>query len=235
MISPEKQPVFAADAEASTGKVSDPSPCELRKHDGSENRAASTPRRRAGGADPYLRPAFTLGNKFRRVFWVLCWFFLFRFTPPPCFWWRSMVLRWFGASIGPTNFIYPSARIWAPWLLKTEAVVTIGRGVEIYNPGGVILEHHSIISQNAYICGASHDYNDPAFPFQSACIVLEPYSWICARAIVLPGVTVGEGSVLGAGSVAARTLDTWWVYAGNPARRIKPRQKPDSPEARGKV
>src|SRR5579862_2271609 len=118
-------------------------------------------------ADPYLRPAFAFRNRVRRALWAVCWFILFRFTPPPLFWWRSMVLRAFGARIGPNNFIYPSARIWAPWLLETEEVVTIGRETEIYNPGGAIFKHHSIISQNAYVCGASHDYNDPGFSFQS--------------------------------------------------------------------
>jgi putative colanic acid biosynthesis acetyltransferase WcaF len=108
-------------------------------------------------------------------------------------------------------------------LLETEAVVTIGREAEIYNPGRAILKHHSIVSQNAFLCGASHDYNRPEFPFFSKPIILEPYSWVCARAIVLPGVTLGEGSVLGAGSVTARSLESWWVFAGNPARRANPR------------
>jgi putative colanic acid biosynthesis acetyltransferase WcaF len=183
--------------------------------------------------DPYLRPAFTVQNKFRRAFWALSWLFLFRLTPVPWFFWRSALLRLFGAKVGPRNFIYPSARIWAPWLLETEAVVTIGRGAEIYNPGGVLLKHHSIVSQGAYICGASHDYNDPGFPFFSKRIVLEAYSWIGARAIVLPGVRVGEGSVLGAGSVTARSLEPWWVYAGNPARRAKPRKKLEPPNGMG--
>jgi putative colanic acid biosynthesis acetyltransferase WcaF len=173
-----------------------------------------------------VRPAFAFKNRLRRAFWALTWLLLFRFTPPPWFWWRSALLRLFGARIGARNFIYPSARIWAPWLLETEAVVTIGRGAEIYNPGGVVLKQHAIVSQGAYICGASHDYNDPEFPFFSKRIVLEAYSWICARAIVLPGVVVGEGAVLGAGSVTARSLEPWWVYAGNPAKRTKPRNRP---------
>ena len=175
--------------------------------------------------DPYLRPAFTFWNRIRRALWTVCWALLFRPTPVPFFWWRSFILRRFGASVGPRNFIYPSTRIWAPWLLETGAVVTIGRGTEIYNPGGVVFKHHSIVSQDAYICGASHDYNDQAFSLQSKLILLEPYGWICARAIVLPGVTVGEGSILGAGSVTARSLDPWWVYAGNPAKRVKPRNQ----------
>src|SRR5262245_42534873 len=228
----EKQQLWI-DAKSSVGEAPDPHPCNPLKHDGLENeRRTQGPG--DGGADPYLRPAFSIGNRLRRAFWACSWFLLFRFTPVPCFRWRSMLLRAFGATIGPNNFIYPSAWIFAPWLMKTGAVVTIGRGAAIYNPGGVMLAHHSIVSQNAYVCGATHDYDAPEFPFQSKGIVLGPYSWIGARAIVLPGVTLGEGSVLGAGSVTARSLDPWWVYAGNPARRIKPRRNPGLLEERGR-
>lgn len=227
----EKREIWIS-AKSSVGQVPDPHQCAPIEQYGLENESR-TQGPGDGGADPYLRPAFSVGNRLRRACWAFSWFLLFRFTPVPCFGWRSMLLRAFGAAIGPKNFIYPSAWIFAPWLMKTEAVVTIGRGAEIYNPGGVVLAHHSIVSQNAYLCGASHDYDDPEFPFESRPIALGPYSWIGARAIVLPGVTVGEGSVLGAGAVTARSLDPWWVYAGNPARRIKPRRKPDSLEERG--
>ena len=46
------------------------------------------------------------------------------------------------------------------------------------------------------------------------------YAWICARAIVLPGVVCGDGAVLGAGAVTSKDLEKWTVYAGNPAREV---------------
>jgi putative colanic acid biosynthesis acetyltransferase WcaF len=105
-------------------------------------------------------------------------------------------------------------------------LVTIGPGVEIYNPGEVELGHHTIVSQDAYLCGATHDYNSPDFTYLKKQIRTEPYTWICARAIVLPGVKCGEGSVLGAGSVRSEDMEAWMVYAGNPAILIKPRKNP---------
>ena len=51
-------------------------------------------------------------------------------------------------------------------------------------------------------------------------IVLEPYAWVCARAIVLPGVTIGRGAVLGAGAVTGKNLESLGVYAGKPALRV---------------
>ncbi len=177
----------------------------------------------ANSPDAYLRPSFSTADKIRRLFWEFSWALLCRWTPKPLHSWRIFILRIFGASIGKQNSIYPTCRIWAPWLLQTHDVVAIGPGAEIYNPGGVRLEHHAIISQNAYLCGATHDYNSPDFTYVKKQIVLGPYAWVCARSIVLPGVHCGEGSVLGAGSVTSRDLEPWMVYGGNPAKAVKPR------------
>jgi putative colanic acid biosynthesis acetyltransferase WcaF len=167
--------------------------------------------------EPLLRPVFKWQDRTRRLVWVLAWMFFFRLTPPPFHDLRCALLRLFGAKLGKMNFIYPSARIWAPWLLETEDLVTIGRGAEIYNPGGIFLGHRTIISQDAYLCGATHDYHSPAFTFISKKIRTESNVWICARAIVLPGVLCRAGSVLGAGAVTSKDLKPWTVYAGNPA------------------
>ena len=51
------------------------------------------------------------------------------------------------------------------------------------------------------------------------------YAWVCARASVAPGVNMGEGAVLGLGSVATRNLDAWTVYAGVPAVKVKERRQ----------
>jgi putative colanic acid biosynthesis acetyltransferase WcaF len=174
-------------------------------------------------SDALLRPVFSLRQRLRRLVWLAVRAVLFRPTPAPFHNWRCALLRLFGAKIGPSNFIYPSAMIWAPWLLETEDVVTIGPHAEVYNPGGVKLGHHTIVSQHAYLCGATHNYNSKDFDYITKPITTGAYAWICARAIVLPGVTCSEGSVLGAGAVTSRSLEPWTVYAGNPAVAVRKR------------
>jgi putative colanic acid biosynthesis acetyltransferase WcaF len=176
-------------------------------------------------ADPYLRPVFPFADKVRRYCWELTWTFLCLWTPKPMHKWRIMILRLFGAKIGGKNFIYPTCKIWAPWLLVTGDVVAIGPGVEIYNPGKVTLGSHTVLSQNSFLCGATHDYNSEAFTYIKKEIILEAYVWICARAVVLPGVLCREGSVLAANTVATKNLEAWTVYAGNPAIAVKKRNK----------
>ena len=62
------------------------------------------------------------------------------------------------------------------------------------------------------------------FPLISKRVEIGPYAWICVRAIVLPGVSCGEGAVLGAGAVCAKDLEAWTVYVGNPAREVSKRR-----------
>lgn len=120
--------------------------------------------------------------------------------------------------------------MWAPWNLVCEDGASLGDDAEIYNPSVAYLGSHAVVSQHAYLCGATHDYNDPAFPLISSPINLGAYSWICARASVGPGVRVGEGAVLGLGSVAASDLEPWTVYAGAPAKKVNHRERREVPQ-----
>jgi len=136
-----------------------------------------------------------------------------------------MLLRIFGAKLGPGCHFYPGSKVWAPWNLRCEDRVTVGDGAEIYNPSPIFFGSHAIVSQSAYVCGATHLYNDPKFPMVSFPMRIGAYAWICARAIVGPGVNVGEGAVLGLGSVATKDLEPFGGYAGSPARKVKERDR----------
>ena len=176
-----------------------------------------------GEGNPYHRASFTLKNRLGRLLWQAVYLFLYRTSPRPMHAWRSMLLRIFGAKIGPGCHFYPSGKVWAPWNLACEDFCTLADGAEIYNPSPVFIGSHCTLSQQAYLCGATHDYNNPDFPMVSYCMSLGAYSWICARASISPGVNVGPGAVLGLGSVATRDLEPWTVYNGVPAVKIKMR------------
>jgi putative colanic acid biosynthesis acetyltransferase WcaF len=175
------------------------------------------------GEDLYTRPAFSLSNRLRRLTWNIFWLILFRPSPRPLHKWRASLLRLFGATLGPDCHFYPAAKVWAPWNLVCADHVAAGDGVEIYNPSPMQFDSHVILSQDSYICGATHDYNDPAFPLIAYRMHIERYAWICARASVAPGVHVAEGAVLGLGSVATRDLEAWTVYSGHPAIAVRER------------
>jgi putative colanic acid biosynthesis acetyltransferase WcaF len=176
-------------------------------------------------ADPYLRPAFPAGDRARRLLWNICHALFYRASPRLLHAWRTFLLRSFGATIGPGCHFYPASKIWAPWNLICADHVTAADGVQIYNPAPIHLGSHVILSQDAFLCGATHDYDDPRFPLLAYTMHIGAYAWVCARASVAPGIHVGDGAVLGLGSVATRDLDPWCVYAGVPAIKLKERKR----------
>jgi putative colanic acid biosynthesis acetyltransferase WcaF len=176
-----------------------------------------------GNADAYLRPAFPRSVRMKRLAWNVVCTLLYRFSPRPFHGWRTMLLRAFGAKMGPHCHFYPKSKVWAPWNLICDDQVTAGDGAEIYNPSPMSFGSHAILSQDSYVCGATHDYDDPAFPLIAYAMRIGAYSWICARASIAPGANVGEGAVLGLGSVATHDLEPWTVYAGVPAVKVKER------------
>lgn len=180
----------------------------------------------AGTEDnPYHRPSFSLKHRLARLLWQAVYLCFYRTSPHPMHGWRSMILRLFGATMGPGCHFYPGGKVWAPWNLICEDCCTLADHAEIYNPSPIYIESHCIVSQQAFLCGATHDYNDPDFPMISYSMRLGAYSWICARASVSPGVSVGTGAVLGLGSVASDDLEPWTVYSGVPAVKVKMRER----------
>jgi putative colanic acid biosynthesis acetyltransferase WcaF len=175
--------------------------------------------------DPYLQPAFELSNRVRRATWHFIYGLLFRFSPRPLHGWRAFLLRRFGACIGSNCRIYPKSRIWAPWNLTCGDVVAVADGAIVYNPSLIEIGSHAIISQEAFLCGATHDLEKPGFHLVSAPISIGPYAWICARATVQMGVRVSEGAVLGLGAVATKDLEPWTIYGGIPARKLRARPR----------
>lgn len=171
------------------------------------------------------RASFSVANRLGRQVWALVWLVLFRPTPRPFHAWRRLLLRCFGAQIGPGVHIYAGARIWAPWKLVAGRGASIADGATVYNPSGVTLGEFAVISQEAYLCGATHDYRSWEFPLVSGPIVIGRHAWVAARAMVHMGVTIDDGCVIGAGSIVTRDMPAWTVCAGNPCRPIRRYEK----------
>ena len=175
--------------------------------------------------DPYIAPQYSVANRMRRQLWNTCWALFYRTSPRTAHGWRAFLLRSFGATLGTNCHFYPQSRIWAPWNLRCEDTVIVGDRADLYNPAPLYLASHAIISQDAYVCGATHDYNNLTFPVISYPMRIGRYAWVAARACVSPGVNLDEGAILGLASVATHDLEAWGVYAGAPARKVKERKR----------
>ncbi len=137
---------------------------------------------------------------------------------------RVVLLRMFGAKIGRGVVIKPAVNIKYPWRLDVGDHTWIGEAAWIDNLAQVAIAGHCCISQGVYLCTGNHDWSDPKFGLIVKPITIEGGAWIGAKAIVLPGVTVGEHTILTAGSVASQDLPANRICRGNPATPMRERE-----------
>ena len=175
---------------------------------------------------PFEGASFSLRNRVLRLIWHLTWMCLFRPTPPPFHAWRCVLLRLFGAKIGSRCHVYSDVEIWAPWNLEMASHSCLGRRVICYSMAPVILGTRVVVSQGAHLCTGSHDYQADNFQLFARPIVIGADAWICAEAFLAPGVSIGNGAVIGARAVVTRDQPAWTVSSGNPCRPIKLRIPP---------
>ena len=173
--------------------------------------------------DTFAYPSFSLRNRLTRVLWNICCLLFFRYTPIPLHAWRSFVLRIFGARVGKGVHVYPRVKIWGPWNLDLRDQCGIGNGAILYSQAMITIGERAIISQGSHICTGTHDYTKKENPLVTAPISIGAMAWVAAESFVHPGLTIGDGCVVGARSVVTKDLPPWTVCAGHPCKVIKER------------
>lgn len=81
------------------------------------------------------------------------------------------------------------------------------------------------IGPEAAILTLGHDPQSADFADQGGDVVIGDRAWIAYRALILPGVTIGEGAVVAAGAVVTRDVAPYAIVAGNPAREVGTRNR----------
>lgn len=174
--------------------------------------------------DNYTQGSYTPGVPYwQQLLWYFIGYPLVRSYLIPVSPFKVFILRCFGAQIGKYVRIKPGVRIKFPWRLTVGDFVWIGEDAWIDNLASVNIASHVCLSQGVYLCTGNHDWNHPGFELRTAPICIEESSWIAAKAVIGPGVTVGHGAVLAIGGVTGHSLKPMTIYAGNPAQPIKHR------------
>jgi putative colanic acid biosynthesis acetyltransferase WcaF len=133
---------------------------------------------------------------------------------------RVNLLRAFGARIGIGAVIRANVNISHPWRLAMGDHVWIGEDVGILSLAQVSIGSNVCISQRAYLCTGSHDFRREDFKLKVAAITVRDGSWIAAMSFIAPGVEVGAGAVVSAGSVVLKDVPAGAFVRGNPAEEI---------------
>ena len=155
--------------------------------------------------------------------WWLVQGTLFGLSPQFMYAWRNWLLRVFGAEVGRGVIVRPTARITYPWKVSIGDYAWIGDDVVLYSLGEIEIGNHAVVSQRSYLCAASHDYTQPDFPIYDKKVCIGAQSWLATDVFVAPGVSIGEGAVVGARSSVFHDLPPMMICVGSPAKPVKPR------------
>ena len=164
-----------------------------------------------------------LRDKVRRVAWMFVRALLFRPSFHNWYAWRRFLLRAMGARIGRGVRVRPTVRIEMPWHLDIGDETVVGDYAILYSLGTIRLGRQVTVSQYAHLCAGTHDHTDPTFPLLTPPVTVEDGAWVATDAFVGPGVTVGARAVVAARATVVKDVPPDQIWAGNPARFIKPR------------
>ena len=146
-----------------------------------------------------------MGKTLGRVLRILAWL-------APVYQFRASVYRKCGVKIGRNVFIGFQVLMDGeyPEYIEIEDEASIGPGASImaHSSGSVFHQRYKI-------------YYEPPRK-----VTIKRGAWIAAHAVILPGVTVGEGAIVAAGAVVSRDVPQYTIVAGNPARPVQELQKP---------
>ena len=99
----------------------------------------------------------------------------------------------------------------------------LGDRANAYTLGEIEIGARATVAQEAYLSTGSHDFSGPEMPLVTAKITIGEDAFIGARAFILPGITIGPRSVIGACSVVTRDVPEGVLAAGNPCQVLRPR------------
>jgi putative colanic acid biosynthesis acetyltransferase WcaF len=163
------------------------------------------------------------GSAVKRFIWHYVNLVFFRSGIFPFYGIKVFLLKLFGAKIGKNVLIKPHVNIKYPWFLTLGNNIWIGENVWLDNLGEISVADNVCISQGALLISGNHDYTNISFDLIVKPIVLEAGVWICAKAIICGGAICKSHCVITAGSVVSSQTESYGIYTGNPAVKIKTR------------
>lgn len=140
---------------------------------------------------------------------------------------RRFFYRLFGMKIGSGSTIHMMARIYDPRHITIGVDTIIGERATLdgrkqlpNSKGGLEIGNHTDIASEVMFWTSQHDISDPSFKAIEEKVVIGDYVFIGPRAIILPGVNIGNGAIIAAGAIVTNDVEPFSIVAGVPAKPI---------------
>lgn len=145
---------------------------------------------------------------------------------------RFLIFKALLARLGTKSMIDYQTYFRYPWKISIGQGVWINRGCEFYGSmlagnAQITIGDHCALGPRVRVLSATHNYRQLDLPDEAASVCIGHHVWIGAGATILPGVTVGDGAIVAAGSVVTKDVAPFSIVAGNPARFLKVRELDD--------
>lgn len=136
------------------------------------------------------------------------------------FFMKRWLYRLCGFRIAPTATVQGGVRFFHVGRLEIGEGSLVNRGVYLDNRTGITIGRHVSIAHDAKLYTLGHDIESPTFAAKGAPIVIGDHAVVFAGALLMPGVTLGRGAVVMAGSVVTKSVPERRIVGGNPARDL---------------
>ncbi len=145
---------------------------------------------------------------------------------------RYVFYKFLCKKIEPFPFIFPGAYIQHCYGIEVGRNLNVNRGVHIYGRGGIKIGDYVLIGPNVVITSSQHNYSIKGVPIlfqghEKDPVVIGNDVWIGANAVILPGVTIADGTIIGAGAVVTSDTEPYSIIGGVPGTKIGERGQPD--------
>ena len=125
------------------------------------------------------------------------------------------------AKVGKNCIIEKGASFNEGAVLEDYAAV----GVNCFIDSAVVIMGPNMMGPEVKIYTHNHRYDNKCHCFvgftEHKSVVINPHSWIGTRVLIMPGVTIGEGAIIGAGSLVTKDIPAWTIATGRPAKVVK--------------
>lgn len=137
---------------------------------------------------------------------------------------RKWYYALYGLKIGKATYIHRGCRFFHVGKFSIGDNSVINFGCILDNRRGIFIGNNVGIAHHTKIYTLGHNPDDPEFKAKGDSVHIENNVFIFSNALIMPGVTIGEGAVVLAGSVVTKDVAPWMIVGGNPAKPLRERK-----------